>query len=89
MRKQGDLFTDTIKAYQSFFESDDGKVVLYDLMERGRMFTSTLGSTPMETSRNEGQREMVVYILEQVGRDIEAIHEFTEQQKESKKEYLL
>jgi len=88
-KKSGDQQLDLIKAYQSFFETEDGKLILYDLMRAGRMFTKTVGSSPEETSRNEGQRELVVYILEQINRDIEQVIKFIEQQKENERAYNL
>jgi len=87
MDKNGDQQTDMIKSYQTFFETEDGQVVLFDIMKKGRIFSSTLGASPEETARNEGQRELVLYILSQIGRDLEALYEFKQQQEEIQKGY--
>lgn len=88
-KKTGDKNIDLVTTYQNLFDTEDGKTVLYDLLGKMRFFTSTLGENPEDTSRKEGQREAVVYILEMVNKDVVALKDFIEQQKERQKEYEL
>jgi len=54
---------DLAKAYQRFFNTEDGMMIMSDLMRRSYFLTSTLGKTDKETERNEGMTELFKYIL--------------------------
>jgi len=86
-KKSGDKQLDTLTAYHNVFETEDGKTVLYDLMEKSRFFSSTVGGSPEITARNEGQRELVVFILSELKKDISELKEFIDQQEEQKNDY--
>lgn len=54
----------TYRAYQRLFDSEDGKVVLNDLMRSCYFYRTTAEASPHETYFNEGQRAVVLRILE-------------------------
>lgn len=60
---------DLLNTYQRFFQSEDGKTIIYDLMKKGYFLRPTLGKSPEESSRNEGQREILLYILAKINED--------------------
>ena len=80
---------DKINAYKSFFESADGQIVLYDLMEKGYFLSPTLADSGDQyaTARNEGMRELVVYILSEMKRDARQIYSFIKHNEDNKGEY--
>ena len=57
-------------AYVRCFNTDDGKVVLSDLMKEGFMFKPTFVSgDPQASALNEGSRRLVLSILKFVHKD--------------------
>jgi len=79
---------DLQRAYKSFFSTDDGQLVIYDLMKKGHFLSPTVGSSPEISNRNEGQRELVLYILEMTERDIVKTHKLMEQMAESQEDII-
>ena len=72
--------------YKKVFDSPEGKSVLYDLMRHSSFLKPTyVTSDPMASDRNEGMRELFLYILYQVELDpndvLETIRENKEQEK--------
>ena len=65
----------TILAYQRVFDSEDGKLVLKDLMKSCNMMQSTYDKDPYETHFNEGARSVVVRILKTTNTSIEKLNE--------------
>lgn len=77
----------TILAYKRFFDSEDGKLILKDLMRACHMMTSTMDKDPHETAFNEGARSVVLRILKTNNTSIEQLNELvkrleTEEQDE-------
>lgn len=69
-RKKASLVQD----YLHLFDSDEGKRVLLDLMDKGHILKPT--SSPggeRESNLNEGKRELVLYIMDMVTYDVEDI----------------
>ena len=60
-------------AYRDTFKSDLGLHVLYDIMLHSFMMRSTFSKDPYETAFNEGQRNMCLKILHEVGIDIKEL----------------
>ena len=89
IQRQAQHQADLIESYKKFFDTEDGKVVLYDLMKKGYFLSSTLGPTPIETHRNEGMREIVVYILEILEKNPEDLREFIKEGSDTEQEYYL
>ena len=75
-----------IEAFQRFFDSEDGRTILYDLMTYGNFVSPTYDPDPQKTPLNEGRREVIIYIIEQCNRDIGDIVSFIEQQEETRRE---
>lgn len=62
--KWGRKKKDLLNAYQTVFGSPLGKTVLYDLMNTGHILTPTHDKHgPDGGLKNEGKREIVLYIL--------------------------
>lgn len=65
---------DLIIAYKELFDTPQGKVVLKDLLGIGRINQpSYVMQDPHATAFNEGSRRVVLYILEKLNADPEAI----------------
>lgn len=55
-----------IALYRDLFDSPAGTRVLEDLMARFNVFGTVFDPSPYATAFNEGQRAVVIYILEQL-----------------------
>ena len=54
-------------AYQRLFETDDGKLVLLDLLAAGNLLqTSVIVDAPHMTSFNDGKRALALHIIERL-----------------------
>jgi hypothetical protein len=58
------IMADRLSAYRNFLTSDEGSQILCDLMESCFFTTSTIGQTPEITYYNEGQRSVVLRIID-------------------------
>jgi hypothetical protein len=54
---------DIVRSYQKVFSSEDGQVVLHDMMGVFHFYSTTATPDPHETSFNEGQRSVILSIL--------------------------
>ena len=54
----------TLNAYRRLFSTEDGKIVLKDLMKCCFFFTPTIGQDSTETFFNEGQRAVILRLLQ-------------------------
>jgi hypothetical protein len=59
----------TIKAYQRLFSTDDGQIVMKDLMKSCFLSRSVIGADPHETYFNEGVRSVMLRLLQQANID--------------------
>jgi len=60
----------TRQAYSAVFLTEDGRIVLRDLMERGHFFVSShIDNHPTQTVFREGERHMVLTILAMLGHE--------------------
>jgi hypothetical protein len=57
------------QAYRRVFESEDGKTVLRDLVERGHVLHAAFSSDAGRTEFHEGQRSMVVHVIGMMDED--------------------
>lgn len=74
--------TATMNAYRRVFSTEDGKIVLNDLMKACFIMRSTVGNSSDETSYNEGQRNVVLRILEtckMTSTEVEKVYEYMKQ----------
>lgn len=73
---------DVLKAYHRFFDTVEGQAILYDLMEKGCFVR------PCVDQIDEGKRQLVLYILENINRDVSELEKFIKDQENQRKEYL-
>jgi len=59
--------------YKSLFTSETGKRILYDLMRQYRVMDPVFSSDPMEMAYNEGQRTVVLMIINQMNTDLKKL----------------
>lgn len=53
-----------VTAYQNTFSGKDGDIVLHDLMKSGHFISpTTVEGDPLQSSVNEGKRELLIHIL--------------------------
>lgn len=79
---------DKVLCYQQFFDTEEGKVVLYDLMDHTN-FLSNLkkkGCDDTDIFINEGMREVMVYILAQLNTDIELLDKLIKDKAQEEKD---
>lgn len=55
--------TKVINAYRRLFSSDDGQIVLKDMMSSMYISRSVIGATPYDTYFNEGVRSVLIRLL--------------------------
>lgn len=77
---------DISNAYKTFFSTNEGLIVLQDLMKKGKFLADTVDPLPHITSRNEGQRELVVYIIAKTNESPEKLLDFIKNCEESGEE---
>lgn len=53
----------TLSAYRRLFGTEDGKIVLKDLMQSCHFFSSSTGKDANETYFNEGMRAVVIRLV--------------------------
>lgn len=76
----------TIQAYRRLFSTDDGKVVLIDLMRSTKLFDSVIGRDTHDTYLNEGGRQVLLRILNTVGMTEKQIVALREQMLEEEQD---
>ena len=78
-----------IRTYQRLFNSDEGKQVLYDLLRRSNVLsTSFNGMDYLSMAYNEGRRSLMLYILSRIDSDPEAMKQLMEKSIEDDNELL-
>ena len=78
---------DLIKAYKNVFDTEEGKTVLYDLLKAGHMIKPTYADKVHEADRNEGKRELVLYILTMMETDEKRLVEMMQESQQEEKLY--
>jgi hypothetical protein len=77
--KQEERQEELIKSYKRLFESEDGQVVLYDMMQAGHMLAHNHSSDPYTSAFKEGERNAILRVLTILETDI---HKLREQMKQ-------
>ena len=88
MSNEGKLRQEYTKChdYKKVFSSEEGQTVLYDLMGRSNFLMPThVPNDPHASDRNEGMRELFLYIIYQVEANPSEILETIRIQKEQVK----
>lgn len=86
--KREKKIVDTITAYQSIFNTPDGERVLYDLIKSCHILTPTMDPNPHEMAYKEGERSVVLRILQTLGQDPAALVKRIEQGREMEAQYV-
>ena len=75
-----------VQDYLTVFESDEGKKVLLDLMDKGYILkpTASVGGE-RDANLNEGKRELVLYIMDMVTYDVKDIMDLIGNNETTKK----
>ena len=84
------LFTrlKVIKAYKDLFATENGKIVLADLIKEGFIFRNTFNGNKDSMLFNEGKRNIVLYITSIINTDLKQLLETIEKsQGEKPNEY--
>jgi len=69
-KQSGQMIKDVLDAYKSIFNTDNGKLVLHDLCKKGCILRPTFDPiSEYASARNEGKRELCLYILERIEYD--------------------
>jgi len=88
-QKSSQRIVDLTRAYQSVFSSDEGKLVLFDLMEKGYFLAPTFEKEMHGAERNEGKRELVLFILRQCNMNMSNVMELIKEEENNKETYHL
>jgi hypothetical protein len=70
-----------IQDYIRVFSTVEGQNVLKDLMEKGYLLRPTYSSDPYEAARNEGKRELLLYILSNNSYDVQSLIDLIDDSK--------
>lgn len=63
LNKRAATASKIILAYRRLFATDDGQIVLQDLMKSCHLSTSVIGATSNDTYFNEGARSVILRLL--------------------------
>lgn len=63
------------QAYRRLFATDDGQVVLEDMMRTFHVFSSVMDGTSEETAHKEGERSVVLRIMKHINTDPRKLQE--------------
>lgn len=88
MTKRIQRKVDTAKTIQKIFDSEDGKLFLYEMMKSTKFFSTTFDKDPMQMAFNEGARSVIVNLLDILKLDTaELLKQVKEQDKIDEKFY--
>lgn len=79
MFKREKKISDTIVRYHKVFGTEDGELVLHDMMKSCHMMEPSFDPNPYETAFNEGARSVVLRILRTIKTDPDALLRMVEQ----------
>jgi hypothetical protein len=72
---------DLVRAYKTVFSTDEGKLVLNDLMKTFHILQSTMDANPHEVSYKEGERSVVLRILRTINIDANELEKILNDQE--------
>lgn len=75
----GKKLKETTLAYKRVFESEEGRLVLKDLMKCCNFLNSSVGKDSNETFFNEGSRSIILRILKTTAMSLEDIEQYVKQ----------
>ena len=71
-----------VKAYKKFFDSEDGKLVLADLVRECGMFRDSFRGDTNDMLINEGKRNVLLYILSNTNVDLNTLLKMVSRQSQ-------
>lgn len=82
--------SDLVEDYNKVFNNPQGEIILYDLMKRGYFLIPTSDARgEAHANRNEGMRELILYILTMLDKDSKEIIKIYKEQDKQEKEYFV
>ena len=87
MAKRIQRKVDTAKTIQKIFDTEDGKLFLYELMKSTRFFSTTFDKDPYQTAFNEGARSVVSSLLDTLKLDTKELLKIVKEQEEIDKKF--
>lgn len=72
---------DLVRAYKNTFSTDEGKMVLHNLMKTFHVLNSTMDANPNEVMFKEGERSVVLRILRTIGTDPNELEKILNEQE--------
>lgn len=71
-----------VKAFKDTFATESGKIVLQELVRECGLLKNTYRGNSEELLFNEGKRNVLLYILNNINSDLKAILELAERQSQ-------
>lgn len=78
----GNKMKDTVLAYQRLFDTQDGKIVLKDLMKSCGFDATIVGKDSNETYYNEGARSVVLRIVQNCNLSVDKLNKMIKDMEE-------
>lgn len=75
------------QAYQTFFSTKDGQIVLYDLLKTGHFMHTSYTGDVNDMIFREGERNIVNYILTKMNIDVGELRKFLHEQEQQELSY--
>lgn len=87
--KKEKKITDMVVRYQRLFDSEDGKIILHDLMKSCHILRTTFDTAERteDAIYNEGARSVVLRILQTINTDPAQLLELIERGNQKEQEY--
>lgn len=67
-----------VAAYRRFFDTEDGRIILHDILRRGHVFRMARTNSHQDMAFVEGERNMALHILRMVDLSEKDIHGIVE-----------
>lgn len=78
---------DKIASYRAVFNTEDGRKILFDLMRTHYLLSSSFNPDALEMARMEGERNVVLRILNIINTDPEKFRKLIEDVREHEQLY--
>jgi hypothetical protein len=89
MKKRATLAEKRLNAYRRLFSTEDGKIVLGDLMKSCFMYSSTIAQNPYDTYFNEGMRSAILRIIQTANISAQEIERIRDQLNKESEDLLI
>lgn len=82
LAKKTQFKVDLLTTYQKVFDSEDGKLILHDMMKANGMFDTTFDENPYRTAFQEGRRSVITNLIMLLGKDANEMYKQFKEQEE-------